>query len=300
MLREEVIANRGYVVFPVGENDRTDEVAVRVLKQDCPDFLLPFTTISMDGKAEFRYELTDGIRMSYQRPQMTRREFVRQMAGMLAPLKSCSDWMLDYHCFCFDRQYIFINGKDQTVRYIYLPVGSAAVTDKEIKDFFISIALGAELQDDRDFILKLVRLLQDSQTGLFTVLEFLRTEMEASEPAARSVRTAGGAADGGRVPEITREPARPKADWPGGAASAGRNPGNPAAQEPVPAVRENPPAAAKETPANPAGQNAGKPSSGQFGRSNLEEELMRNLYGEDVSEPKNSRKKKEKEKIRSR
>ena len=57
MLKEEIIANKGYAVFHVGENDQIDEIAVRVLKQDCPDFLLPIKTISIDGKAVIRLNI---------------------------------------------------------------------------------------------------------------------------------------------------------------------------------------------------------------------------------------------------
>ena len=128
MLKEEIIANKGYAVFCVKEDDQTDDIAVRVLKQDCPDFLLPFKTMSIDGNMEFRYELSDGVRMSYQLPRMSRKELTRQMVSLLLPFKNCGDWLLDYHCLLLDPQYIFLNAKDQTVRYVYLPVRSCRMT----------------------------------------------------------------------------------------------------------------------------------------------------------------------------
>ena len=272
MLKEEIIANKGYAVFHVGENDQIDEIAVRVLKQDCPDFLLPIKTISIDGKAEFRYELTDGIRMSYQQQKMSKREFVQLMVSMISPLKNCSDWMLDYHCFYLNPQYIFINAKDRTVHYIYLPVQNMKTSDKEVKDFLINFALSVELQDDRDFILKLLRLLRESHTNLFAVLEFLQNEIETVKSVGYSAKTSENLPDRNEGQKERTESEKQDAE-------VHNN------------IFDN--FSASEKPARQAQKDTSSPN--QFGKSNLEEELMKKFYGEENSEQKINKKRKKKE-----
>ena len=280
MLKEEVIANKGYVVFRMEEGDQADDIAIEVLKQDCPDFLLSFNTINIDGETEFRYELTDGIRMSYQQPKISKREFVQQMITMLLPLKSCSDWMLNYHCFCLEPQYIFINAKEQAIRFIYLPLCNKEQSDKEIKDFFINYALSVELQDDKEFILEILRKLRDEHSHLFAVLDFLQSEAEMGRTSGGTVRTKEKISYHNLNKElgVQKETVKENVDihkdinykndiWRSETASE-----------------------------KSLGQNSGDiSSSNQFGKSNLEEDLMKNLYGKNKSEEKEKKKRKRRE-----
>ena len=266
MLKEEIIANKGYVVFHMGEDDQTDEIAIKILKQDCPDFLLPFKTISIDGNMEFRYELVDGVRMSYQPNKMSRREFVQQMVSMLLPFENCGDWMLDYHYFCLNPQYIFINGKEQAVHYIYLPVRSQVISDKTIKDFFIRFVLGVDVQNDKGLILQTLRLFQDEHSNLSTILDFFQNEIgretpiihPANEPPTLSRR------------EITQEDKK-------------ESDKNHLTDRAVPSVKSD-----GRTDKNII-------SSNQFGKSNLENDLMKKVYGEAADESKANKKGKRKE-----
>ncbi len=233
MLKEEIIANKGYAVFCVKEDDQIDDIAVRVLRQDCPDFLLTIKTISIDGETELRYELADGVRMSYQQPQMSKKEFAEQMLSMLLPFKNCGDWLLDYHYLYLDPQYIFINTKEQAVRYIYLPVRSCKASDREIKDFFINFALSVELRDDRDFILRILRQLRNEHTNLLTVLGTLQNEIGSScSVGAVSAGVSRNAASGEAALEEKRpqkkaflgkrESEKPKSVDQGGGAQSGQ------------------------------------------------------------------------------
>ena len=122
MLKDTVIANRSYGVLNIAPGQKLDQIAIEVMKQDCPDFLLAFKTISIDGALELRYEMGDGIRLSYQSQRMYKREFVQQMINMLLPYKDCGDWLLDYHSILLDPKYIFVSNKNGSVRYTYIPV----------------------------------------------------------------------------------------------------------------------------------------------------------------------------------
>lgn len=248
MLKEVVIANKGYVIYETEENEQIDEIAVQVVRQECPDFLLPFRTICIDGKQEFRYELTDGIRMSYQPQRMSKKEFIQQMIRMLLPFKDCSDWLLDYHFLCLDPRYILVNGKDQMVRYLYIPVLGHEESDKRIMEFFRDFSIRTELSDDKDFILKLLRILQDTNSNLMTVLKFLQQEKESfsavSHTAVHSEKRYV------EQEEVKKE----------------KNPEN--AEEKVEAKKD------------------AQKSEERFGQLNLEGELLNSLYGSDTPKKK--------------
>lgn len=300
MLKEEIIANKGYAVFCVKEDDQPDEIAVRVLKQDCPDFLLPFKTMSIDGNMEFRYELSDGVRMSYQLPRMSRKELIRQMVSLLLPFKNCGDWLLDYHCLLLDPQYIFLNAKDQTVRYVYLPVRSYRMTDKEIKDFFIKFVLRVELQDDKDFLLQILRLLQEEDTSLLSVLEFLQNEMEAGRPPVRPAAPVAEQRARSGVREEKKEPENPSVK------PENRKSENRIAEILNPILNKNTSSEQEKPADNLFEKSAEQPvaasgSGNKFGQANVEERLLQNLYGSagvETKADKKNKKEKKKEKIK--
>ena len=298
MLKEEIIANKGYAVFCVKEKDQVDGIAVQILRQDCPDFLLPFKTMSIDGEMEFRYELADGVRMSYQLPKMTKKELIQQMVGLLLPFKNCGDWLLDYHCLLLDPQYIFINSKDKTVRYIYLPTHSDRVSDKEIKDFFIKFVLRVELQDDREFILQILRLLQNEDTSLITALEFFQSEIGAGSAPVRpqpASQRAGayGYARQEEGPEIERPKAKPEIHMPEIHMPEIHMP---EVLNPLLNKRESVEKPAENMFEKTAGQDAAAAASvNRFGKSNTEEQLLQKLYGNEGTETKRERKKREKQ-----
>ncbi len=176
MLKDTVIANRSYGVLNIAPGQKLDQIAIEVMKQDCPDFLLAFKTISIDGALELRYEMGDGIRLSYQSQRMYKREFVQQMINMLLPYKDCGDWLLDYHSILLDPKYIFVSNKNGSVRYTYIPVPEYALSDEEIMRFFSQFMVNVELLDDKDYILQLLRIMQNGRSNLLAVLEHLQKE----------------------------------------------------------------------------------------------------------------------------
>lgn len=197
MLKDTVIANKSCAVLSVAEEDSLDKIAVEVIKQDCPDFLVPFKTLFVDGEMEIRYELTDGIRLSYQPQRMYKREFIRQMVSMLLPFRDCGDWLLDYHSILLDPHYIIIDEKGAHVRYVYLPVSRYAQPDETILAFFSRYVVNVELLDDRSYTLELLRILQDGHSNLLTLLDHLQKTEEAGRvvtPFEKEPATEKGAA----------------------------------------------------------------------------------------------------------
>lgn len=173
MLTDVVIANRNYTRLSVAENETVDEIALKVMKQDCPDFLLPIRTLEIDGEMEIRYEQQEGVRLCYSSLKMSKKEFTALLENMLMPFKVCDDWFLDYHNILLDANYILLGRNDHSVKYIYVPVAEYARNDGEIVDFFSNLVLKADIQDDSRFCIELLRVLKGDNSNLMTLLDFI-------------------------------------------------------------------------------------------------------------------------------
>lgn len=266
MLKDTVIANRSYAVLNIESGQKLDQIAIEVMKQDCPDFLLTFKTMSIDGALELRYELGDGIRLSYQSQRMYKREFVQQMVNMLLPFQDCGDWLLDYHSILLDPQYIFVSNKTASVRYIYIPVPEYALSDEEILRFFNKYIINVEILDDKDYTLQLLRILQDGHSNLLTVLEYLQKEKNIHMDTFKGQSVNLG------QPAKKEEQRQPVVENQHGEVEKSQE-WNVKKEKSVPEKKK---------------------SGNEFGKDNIEDRLLDSLYRDTGSEKKKEKKKKEK------
>ena len=237
MLTDVVIANRSYTKLAIAEHETVDEIALKVMKQDCPDFLLPIRTMEIDGEKEIRYEQQEGIRLCYSSMKMRRRDFLALLGNLLQPFRICDDWFLDYHNILMDANYVLLGRNDRTVKYIYIPVAEYARKDAEIMEFFSNLILKADIQDDSRLCIELLRVLKGDNSNLMTLLDFVTQENGAP---AQSIQEHSSKA----TEEVTATD-RKEAD------SAAR-PGQ---------------------------------STGEFGKQDVQEELIVNLFDEEDEEP---------------
>lgn len=257
MLTDVVVANKSYTRLNIPENQEVDHISLMVMKQDCPDFLLPIKVIEIDGELELRYELLEGIRLSYSSLKMNKKEFVVLLKSMLTPFKICGDWFLDFHNILMDANYILVGKGGQAVRYIYLPVPEYAHSDAELVDFFWNIILKAEIEDDPRFAMNLLRVLKSDNANLITLLDYVSKEEQGA---------VGQQPD--HVPEeMVQEVPAPKPFQP----------------------LSNPQAASEEAK-KPLGEMGYRGSGGaarpgqmpkEFGKQDVEGQLVGNLFGED-------------------
>ena len=61
-----------YLNVQLQEPMRLDEIAIRVIKQDCPEFLIPFRIVNMNDSVSLKYKLINTIALEYS--DMTLRE----------------------------------------------------------------------------------------------------------------------------------------------------------------------------------------------------------------------------------
>lgn len=277
MLTDVVIANKSYTRMILSGEEKVDNIALRVIKQDCPDFLLPVRTMEIDGEQEIRYELSEGIRLSYSSLKLSKKEFSSMLKNMLNPFKVCNDWFLDYHNILLDYSYIFLGKRDYAIKYLYIPVSEYAHTDEEIIDFFSSFILKADILDDSHYAVSLLRVLRGEDSNLMTLLDFITQEFR--NPEGDSRRNAAESVYRNRDEHV-------------GFAEAGTGTGPDRTENrPVKGTagqREDAEETGKDRYRTGVSARPGK-SVGEFDRQDLHGKLVESLFGENDEEEGNSR-----------
>ena len=193
MLQDVVIANKAYAKLNILDEGAVDEIAVKVIKQDPPEFLLPIKMVNIDGNVEVRYELGSKLRLSYLPETLTKKEFIILLGNMIRPFKICNDWLLDYHHFYLDKKYITVGKNYSGVSYAYIPDSNYEQSEQDILNFFKDFILNTNLTDDQVFVMNLFRRLNDKDASLISILDFIskesdykEVERKATAPAADS------------------------------------------------------------------------------------------------------------------
>lgn len=181
MLKDIVIANKAYVKIDISEKIAIDEIAMNVIKYETPDFLLPIKAININGEAEIRYEIGQGIRLSYLPEKMTKNEMMILLENMIRPLKECNDWFLDYHKFYLNEEYIIVEKNYTDIRYMYRFEESYYQSEEDILEFFGDFILKINLSDDPKCTLNLYRKTKEKSTTLMSLLDDIMWEKQVTE-----------------------------------------------------------------------------------------------------------------------
>lgn len=271
MLKDVVIANKVYAKLNIADAGKLDDIAVKVIKQDTPDFLVPFKMMSIDGETEIRYEIGEGTRLNYLPESMTKREFVLLLENMIRPFKTCNDWFLDYHCFHLDTNYIFVGKNYTSVKYIYIPDANYAQDEESVLDFFRDFVLNINLSDDPVFVMNLYRQLKERTATLVSVLDYI-SQGEAAGGAATPAPEANYTNPAPQAPVNREQPVKafaPVNNAPVNAAPANNAPVNNFAASSAPASNAN--------------------TSQEFGKADVKGDLISNLFGEEEDTPKSGK-----------
>lgn len=144
-----------YLNVPLHDKSELDEIAVSVLREDCPDFLIPFRLMSQNDNDFLRYKLINAIALKYSNLRMSKADFVEMYLNLLAPFLKGKDWFLNYHNICIDKTYVYLNKDLTQAFYIYIPVKSCCNSDKEIICFFQTVLNDVTITDDSSFLVQL-------------------------------------------------------------------------------------------------------------------------------------------------
>ena len=181
LLQNSLEAN--YLNIRLDSGDKLDEIAVKVMQKDCPEFLIPFRMVSVNEETGLKYKLINTVALEYAEMTLPKVLFVQLYLNLLDPFVKGKDWFLDYHNLCVDAKYVYVDKHTYNVFYIYVPVQSFRSTDQEILDFFKNVFMNIMISDDKDFQVRLFRFFGGGQITLAGLYQLMLEEKGSSAPS---------------------------------------------------------------------------------------------------------------------
>lgn len=161
-----------------------DEIAVRVIRDDCPDFLVPFGISNVNGNITLKYKLVNMIALEYFDKTMTKEQFLKLYLNLLLPFMDGKKWFLDYHSFCIDPRYVFVDRQESRVHFIYVPELSYYKEESRILQFFKDVFTSAVITDSPEFQVKIYQFFSRRDVNLTDLYQLLVSENKKAEPLA--------------------------------------------------------------------------------------------------------------------
>ena len=155
MVETALIANKLYEKVKLSEGTSLDQIAVKVIRNDCPEFLLPMRVVEIDGDTELRYEVAGGVAFNLQNHSMSKKETVELLLNMLEAFEKCPDYFLDIHKLYLDESHIYLGKDCKNVKYVYIPTDTYENDDSRIVSFFNKLIAELQITDDKNFQLEL-------------------------------------------------------------------------------------------------------------------------------------------------
>lgn len=171
--------------------EQLDEIAIKVIKNDTPDFLMPIHVLKVNGAVEFRYTMGNQTALKYKDLVLNKVQFLQLFRSLLYPFIEGNDWMLDYHCYCIDSNYVFIDKNGKDVLYMYIPADTCRNTDDEILEYFKEIVNRVTVEDDSAFLLKLYQSFSRGNVTLKELYQMVDQELQIGgtvQAASASIR----------------------------------------------------------------------------------------------------------------
>lgn len=129
------------VDVPVGDVSCLDQISMNVLVRDVPEFAVPFIRQEIDNQVWLEYKVSRFIPLRYRIETYFNQlsDYVNLGLSLIAPFVNCSNWLTDYHYFCIDPEYVYLDRNTNKVSYILIPDTEYAATDEEIVEFFRAV-----------------------------------------------------------------------------------------------------------------------------------------------------------------
>lgn len=185
-------ATGNYITYNAGSDSQFDDIAVRMLSADLPPFLLPVKIINTFGNRTVRYTTGNFHSITTIKMRMTRQECCELIYNMLYPIMCCGEWLLDYHKIRFDKDYIFCDSNNFTVKYAYIFNMDFCNTDDDIMSVIRSVFKNTEIIDDKDFRITLLQSLLDDNFSLNSFYEMICLKRKETGKTVINRNPAGG------------------------------------------------------------------------------------------------------------
>ena len=90
---------------------KEDEVSIKVLAEDTPAFMLPFSSFRHDDEYRLHYTTSAHVALTYRLEDFfsTREDYINLGLQIVAPFSKVIDWMTDYHSLVVSPDYVFQN-----------------------------------------------------------------------------------------------------------------------------------------------------------------------------------------------
>ena len=173
-----------YLNIPLDGSVKLDDIAVNVLMQDCPDFLIPFRLVHHNESGVLKYKLINAVALEYSNLTLAKEAFVEMYLNLLSPFLKGKDWFLDYHSICIDRSYVYLDREMTKASFIYIPEKSYYNTDDEIFNFFKEVLNNATVVGDNSFLVRLYQYFNRGDVTLSDLYLLVREEKRKSESIA--------------------------------------------------------------------------------------------------------------------
>lgn len=165
-----------YLNIRLDEPARFDEIAIKVIMQDCPEFLIPFRITGINDTVMLKYKLVNATALEYAVITLYKSEFIKMYLNLLMPFVKGRDWFLDYHNLCIDTRYVYLDKRFNNAYFIYVPEASFRNSDKEILEFFNRVLTRTEIKDDDGLQVKLFRYFAGASVTLDGLYRMLKEE----------------------------------------------------------------------------------------------------------------------------
>lgn len=174
-----------YLSAQLDSGDKLDEIAVKVIQNDCPEFLIPFRLTTVNDRVSLKYKLVNTVALEYADMTLAKAIFLQLYLNLLQPFVKGKDWFLDYHRYCVDARYVYVDKHTYNVYYIYVPVDNFHSTDQEIFDFLRNVFMRIMISDDKDFQVRLFRYFGSGSVTLEGLYQFILNEKGAASPKSQ-------------------------------------------------------------------------------------------------------------------
>ena len=240
-------ARANYLRVKCPDEGKIDRIALNVMLEDRPPFLMPVQPSIMNDLVTLDSQLTVGeaISSGLKDKSLSKSEYLKLAASLLTPFQTCREWFLDYHNIIIDPHFIIRDRISGSYLFIYIPYADFESGDDEILEFFRRTLIKIDISDDAVFQTRIMRYLT-SEFSLDGLNELIKREFENPAPAVQRPT---------QTTETPRQPVKP----------------TPAPEQPKPVEKPQTPAVTKKDtekpekrPARPAHERDTNQRSGFF------------------------------------
>ncbi len=183
-------AKANYLCVQCDDEDQIDSIALQVMLEDRPPFLMPIQLRMMNDQRTFNFQLASGVALKHNLDgELSKNEYLKLASSLLAPFLTCREWFLDYHNICIDPQFIIRDKQTGGYLFIYIPDNSFGSSDAEIIEFFRNTLNRVEINDNAVFQNRMMRYLLNSDVSLYELNDVIKREIENSNSGLDKPKT---------------------------------------------------------------------------------------------------------------